>query len=302
MALLIEGCKESGAFSGGGGTTPGGPNIAGLNPTSSPVGAASLKLTVNGSNFVSGSSLRFNGSPRPTILVSSAQLFGQLSSSDLSSQGAFPITVSSPDGSVSNVVEFIVGTISVPTITGLSPASAQQGSPGLTLDVNGLDFATGSTVRWNGADRQTKFVSVNQVQATILDGDLLTPGPAQVTVFVPGGSGGLSNSIAFTVTPAGPVNISLANFMFNPKDVTVFAGETVIYTNNEPGVNHSVTRDISTNPGPDDDLLSPGTSYDFTVPAGTPSGTNVFYHCRFHGAPGNGSTFGNGMAGVIRVR
>lgn len=299
--LLTAGCKESGAFSGGG-SLPGGPNVSSISPTTSPVGAASLRLTVEGANFATGCSVRFNGSPRPTILVSSGEAIGQLSRSDLASQGIFPISISNPDGSVSNVVEFVVGTVASPTITSLDPSQAQQGSPGFTLAVGGLNFAPGSVVRWNGGDLSTAFVSAQRLSAAVPASDLVVAGTEEVSVFVPGSGGGVSNSIAFTVTPAGPVNVSLDNFMFNPKDVTVFAGQTVIYTNNQAGVHHTVSKDVAALPGPDENLLAPGNSYTFVVPLGTPSGTNIFYHCNFHGAPGNGLTFGNGMAGVLRVR
>ena len=40
-----------------------------------------------------------------------------------------------------------------PTLTTLSPSSTAAGGPGFTLTVNGSNFASGSVVRWKGADR-----------------------------------------------------------------------------------------------------------------------------------------------------
>jgi len=90
--------------------------------------------------------------------------------------------------------------------------------------------------------------------------------------------------------------------MFNPKDVTVAPGQVVQFTNNDPPTRHTVNRDITTKPGPDVPFLDPGQSFTFQVPATATSGTNIFYHCNIHGAAGDGTTFGAGMAGVLRVK
>ena len=70
----------------------------------------------------------------------------------------------------------------VPSITSLSPSSALAGGSAFTLTVNGGGFISGATVRWNGSDRTTTFVSNAQVQASISAADVTIPGAASVTV------------------------------------------------------------------------------------------------------------------------
>ena len=82
----------------------------------------------------------------------------------------------------------------VPAITSLDPGTVIAGDPGFTLTVHGTGFVVDSVVRWNGEDRPTTFVSINQITADIPASDLLTAGTADVTVFSPAPGGGLSTA------------------------------------------------------------------------------------------------------------
>src|SRR5258705_10902624 len=53
-----------------GGSGPGGPTLTTLSPSSAVAGGPAFTLTVNGSNFVSGSVVRWNGANRTTTFVS----------------------------------------------------------------------------------------------------------------------------------------------------------------------------------------------------------------------------------------
>ena len=85
-----------------------------------------------------------------------------------------------------------------PVLSTLSPTSKVNNSGQFTLTVNGTGFDPGATVRWKGAVRATTFVSVTQLTAVILAGDITAAGAAAVTVA--NGAGALSNSVNFTVT------------------------------------------------------------------------------------------------------
>ncbi len=84
-----------------------------------------------------------------------------------------------------------------PTITGLTPSSAAVGGPAFTLTVNGMDFVSGSVVRWNGSARPTTYVSDTRLTASIPAADIAAVGSANVTVINPAPSGSTSNAAAF---------------------------------------------------------------------------------------------------------
>jgi len=176
------------------------PTITGLNPPSATPGGPAFTLTVNGTSFVNGSVVRWNGADRTTTYVSGTQLTAAITLADIAAAGTASVDVfnPAPGGGLSNALSFSMGN-PVPTITGLNPSSATPGGPAFTLTVNGTGFIDGSVVRWNGVNRTTTFVSGTQLTAAITLADIAAAGTASVTVFNPAPGGGLSNALSFSV-------------------------------------------------------------------------------------------------------
>jgi uncharacterized protein (TIGR03437 family) len=68
------------------------------------------------------------------------------------------------------------------TVTSLAPPSTIAGSVGLTLTVNGTNFAAAAAVEWNGTALPTTFVSATQLTASISGSLIAQAGTATVTV------------------------------------------------------------------------------------------------------------------------
>src|SRR5260370_30937831 len=83
-----------------------------LVPTTVVPGSAAFTLTVNGTGFVSGSVVNWNGSPRTTTFVSGSQLTASISAADVATASSATITVASPGpgGGVSNPAVFPIAT------------------------------------------------------------------------------------------------------------------------------------------------------------------------------------------------
>jgi hypothetical protein len=79
-------------------------------PDAAAPGSPGLKLTVNGTGFVSGATVNWNGSPRATVFVSISQLTATILASDLNTAATVSITATNPapGGGTSNVVFFQV--------------------------------------------------------------------------------------------------------------------------------------------------------------------------------------------------
>ena len=86
------------------------PSTTSISPTSKIVGQATFVLTVNGSGFLNGATVRFAGSARTTTFVNASQLTASIPASDLTSAGLFGITVLNPvpTGAASNAQTFTV--------------------------------------------------------------------------------------------------------------------------------------------------------------------------------------------------
>jgi len=169
-------------------------------------------LTVMGSNFVNGSVVNWNGSPRATTFGSSNQLTAAISAADAAFPGTARISVSNLSGSApSNTVSFTMITpvtgLPLPVISSLSQTSVTAGSPTFDLVVAGNSFVPCSAVQWDGVTQPTTFVSSTQLTATIPAADFFTAGPGttarnvNVTVFTLAPGGGSSGAILFTINP-----------------------------------------------------------------------------------------------------
>jgi hypothetical protein len=110
-------------------------------------------------------------------------------------------------------------TVATPAITSLSPSSKVAGTGAFTLTVNGVNFVNGSTVKWNGANRVTTYISATQLTASIPATDIVTAGAASITVTT---GSATSNTATFTIDPANVPSISTSTTALNP--FTTIAG------------------------------------------------------------------------------
>jgi hypothetical protein len=86
------------------------PGLALISPAAARAGAPGLTLTVVGSDFFSGSVVRWNGSSLVTTFISSTELTASVPASDLASAGSAQVTVfnPAPGGGTSNALTFII--------------------------------------------------------------------------------------------------------------------------------------------------------------------------------------------------
>jgi len=186
------------------------PAITGLNPSSTAAGSGGFTLTVDGTGFIAGSAVRWNGADRGTTYVSATRLTASIPGGDVDSAGSVTVTVVNPGpgGGTSNGSAFTVTAgQSQPRIDSISPSSATAGGPAFTLTVDGANFSSSSTVRWNGGNRNTTFLNSGRLSAAISAGDIASAGTATVTVFNTGSGGATSNAVTFTVVGASAPRI-----------------------------------------------------------------------------------------------
>ncbi|MDW8326681.1 MAG: Ig-like domain repeat protein [Anaerolineales bacterium] len=182
------------------------PSITGLNPVTTTVGGPALTLTVNGSDFVNGSVVRWAGSNLATSFVNSTRLTATVPAANLTGVGTFSITVFNPPlgGGLSNALPFTV-TYPAPVLTAISPLTATAGNLTTTLILTGSNFVTASVVRWGESDLNTTFVSNTRLTAVISATLLAVPGPVEIRVFNPEPGGGRSAPQTFTVVSQTPL-------------------------------------------------------------------------------------------------
>ncbi len=181
------------------------PSITSVSPNPAIAGSPDFTLTVNGTNFVSGSTVYWNDQPRTTSFVNSTQLQATILASDVMDIGMANVVVEVPNFGFTDPVTVNISTGNpIPSITSLNPNTVAAGSGQFTLNVTGAGFVNGSVVRWNGSDRTTVFNSSTSLMAAITAADVQNGGVAQVTVFNPAPGGGTSNTVNFTIQGPNP--------------------------------------------------------------------------------------------------
>ena len=186
------------------------PMIFSLAPNTAVAGALDTIVNVKGVNFTSGSAVQWNGQNLVTTFVTGTSLQATIPAADLASATTAAVTVSDPSYGLSNAAAFTV-TVQAPTAAALSPSSANNGDPDLTLTVSGANFQSGSVIKWNGAPLPTTFVSATQLTATVRAALLASPGAIPVAVSTPmGNQTSTTAPLTFTINPSAPVITSLS--------------------------------------------------------------------------------------------
>ena len=240
-------CKKTDTVNPGGGVTPNPvPTIAAISPASVTAGDPAFTLTISGTNFITGSTVNWNGTALSTTYISATQLTANITDPLVANPGSANITVANgtPGGGTSNTVVFTIGTIAtnpVPTISSLSPASVTAGAAAFTLTINGTNFISSSVINWNGTALPTTFINGLQLTASVSAAQVNTAGTVPVTVSTPTPGGGTTAPVSFTISPVGnnpvPSLVSIS-----PTNVTAGAAAFTLTANGSNFLNNSVIK------------------------------------------------------------
>jgi hypothetical protein len=175
------------------------PTLTSLSPNTAFAGSAAFTLTATGTGFAMGSQIMWNGTPLTTTFVSSTQVTASVAATFLTLVGTENVAVLNADSTISNTLPFTltVSQSTVPTVVSISPSKAAVGSPGFTLTLNGMNFATGCVAYFGNNALTTTVVSQTQLTAQVPASDLTAV--AQVPVTAKNVNSVNSNPIPFLV-------------------------------------------------------------------------------------------------------
>ena len=241
------------------------PFITNISPSWGTAGSPSFALTVDGSNFISGSKVRWKGSDRTTTFVSVTELLASIPAADIASAGSAGVTVytPSPGGGTSNTVNFDVypvlssvtvspsavagGTSSTGTVTLSGPAPLGGAVVSLSSDNTSAATVPASVTVAAGAASATFTIATVPVSSTTIarisglfggvtrSSNLTVNLPSLSSLSLNPSTVQGGNSSTGTVTLSGPAPtggavVSLSNSNTStatvPASVTVAAGAT----------------------------------------------------------------------------
>ena len=208
------GC-DSGTLSAWGGTLsillpnqqpPVPPTVAGLSPSAAAPGGPAFTLTVNGSGFLSGAVVQWNGSPLSTKFVGGGTLTASVPASLIASTGVANITVLNPNGMASSPITFVLAPVETPVIASVINA----GSYSTQICPGGQAFITGANLGTNLAPPPAgTTVMVGNRAASVA-----SSGPTQLVVEIPFevSAGPTTLTVAFNGVTSAPFSIALTQY------------------------------------------------------------------------------------------
>lgn len=214
------------------------PTVTGISPPSANRGTT-LTLTITGTNFASGTEVLVGGGGTALYatgetLVNANTLRCTLAVPANAYVGLYAVAVRNPGGAwVERRGLFTVKAPAKPTVTGVSPISANRGTT-LTVTVTGSNFETGTQVGfyrfgWVNATGETR-INANTVRCTLSIPATARTGAYTVYVQNPGGAWALKNAAFTVLAPAAPTvtGISPASASRGSTVVTTVTGTNFV--------------------------------------------------------------------------
>jgi hypothetical protein len=216
------------------------PTISSLSPNSATAGGAAFTLTVNGTNYIAGSVVRWGGSDRTTSFVNANQVTAQITAADIASSGSVNVTVFNPapggglSGNSSFTINPVGGCVGYESDVAPRPNGNNNGSitisdwvqtgrfsAGLDTPAPGCEFqradSAGRATLGNGAITVSDWVQAGRYAAGL---DPATPvgGPTGLSpeTFNAGApknlkaaAGRLVRAVGTTLTPGQPTSVTI---------------------------------------------------------------------------------------------
>lgn len=168
------------------------PTITQIVPNVLPFGAVSERIRVQGDNFLTTSTVVFNGVELPTEFnAEDGSLSATLTTTLLNSPGSFFVFVRNSPQSTSLGVQVVVASAGSPVITSVSPATLLVGAGSREIVVTGQNFVERSTLQIDGSPRTPSFASASEIRYTLTAEDVALSRVLHIRVANPDGS--LSN-------------------------------------------------------------------------------------------------------------
>jgi hypothetical protein len=209
------------------------PAISGISPSSASAGGAAFTLTVNGSNYVSGSAatvVYWNSTALSTTYVNSTEVTAAVPASLIASPGTASITVVTGNGTSSGLAFTINPT--PPVITSLSPGRVTAGAGAFQMNIFGSNFNSTAVVNWGTTALATTWANGGMLTAQVPASLVATAGTVSVTATT---NQGTSSPLTFNIAPPGP-NIQSLSPSEAPAGGASFT-LTITGTNFVPGMN-----------------------------------------------------------------
>jgi hypothetical protein len=143
-------------------------------------------LSINGSGFLAGDTVTFNGTTRTMSFINTNQLKVSLLASDLASQGFFPVVVTHSFLSSANYGGSASANLSVTAASTPVPPVPSPISPGTPTDTGATVASITPTLAWTGTGATQYDLAISQypygTSNVVFNSGILSGGTSSLTV------------------------------------------------------------------------------------------------------------------------
>jgi hypothetical protein len=173
-------------------TVNGTPAITTLAPSSVVAQGPSFTLTVTGSSFSAGATVRWNAHQLTTALIGSTQLTAAVPATLIATAGTALIDVWAGGSTISNATLFRITPALAPTLSSITPATFTVGAAAVSMTLSGTGFQAGCVVVFTPPSATPVTVTPdsctpNQAVVTLPPTLLGVPGSGEIQVSNPSG-------------------------------------------------------------------------------------------------------------------
>src|ERR1019366_7767807 len=187
-------------------TVTGTPAITALSPASVTAGGPSFTLTVTGSSFFAGATVRWNAHALTTALISSTQLTAAVPAASIATAGTALIDVWAGGSTYSNAALFRITSAPAPTLNSINPTTVTLATVPVSITLSGSGFQTGCVVVFTPPSAAPVKVvpdscAPNQAVVHLPPTVLGVPGSGGIQVSNPGGLTSPGITVALALPP-----------------------------------------------------------------------------------------------------
>ncbi|QOY86917.1 beta strand repeat-containing protein [Paludibaculum fermentans] len=175
------------------------PTISAVSPGTLGAGVSGLVVTVDGSGYLPGTILTWEGAPLETSFIDPTRLTAQVPADLMANSGSARVTAVNPQGQTS--APWLLRILGL-SVVGFDQQHLVAGGPDTMLKVFGNGFQPGATVYWNGSPLGTTFAN-NALTASVPARLIATEGIASIAVAIPGGL--MSSAQTLSISAPDPV-------------------------------------------------------------------------------------------------
>jgi trimeric autotransporter adhesin len=300
ISVILSSCGGSsgsgntgGGGTGGGGTTTPTPTVTSISPTSTTAGSGPLTLTVNGTNFLSSTTVEVGGADDATTYVSATQVTATVEPAQIASGGIFSvIALNGPSTSGSGTPVNLAVNNPAPAITATTPSAEFVGTATPTVAVIGTGFVPTTVIDVNGAARTTTYVSATQTDVLLNSSDVAAGGSLSLTAVNGTPGGGTSTAAMLPVNNPVPEVTKIAPAL-------VITGTSTPTTITVTGLNFVPTSTVELSGTAVTTTYVSSTQLTFPLSAANQTTTAQFVVQVVNGTPGGGTSIGESTLDVV---